>query len=548
MRTDVIKTYKDVHSWVGIIAGLALFIAFYAGAITMFEEPLNRWASAPAGLAAPVPLERTPELVDKVLRAHPEARAAYTVHLEPGPDMPARVSWTTGNRRNPGPTYLAALAPDGTLQVVEQQASPVAQLIDVLHQQVGLPFDHEIAMPIMGVISLLYAVAIISGVIVLLPSLVKDLFALRFGKNLKRMWLDLHNVLGLFSLPFHIIMAVTAVIFAFHDQIYAVQGAVQQIGAPPMARRGPPPGGPAVPPTLAEVTGTLPPAELQRRLASTLPGFALRTISFEYNAKEGPHGHIAGIDPRYGARAPTYGMGEIDARTGAILEADYLPGRQDGWFATVTSFFTLHFGSFGGAPVRWAYFFLGLAGAFLFYTGNLLWIESRRRKERKAGAVEQTRATRVLGALTVGVPLGCVAGISLTIAAAKWLPAGTGALQTWHSAIYYAVFLAAIGWALVRGAARSGAELLWLSAAATALVPITTLASVATGTGWSHDGASRLVDLVAAIGALSLAIMARATHRRAAAGPRDSIWSAAGSAGPPSVGTAATARARVSVR
>ena len=60
---------------------------------------------------------------------------------------------------------------------------------------------------------------------------------------------------------------------------------------------------------------------------------------------------------------------------------------------------------------------MGLAGAFLFYTGNLLWVESRRRKERKGGAVDQTRATRILSALTVGVPLGCVAGISVTLAA-----------------------------------------------------------------------------------------------------------------------------------
>ncbi|MGF7151996.1 putative iron-regulated membrane protein [Sphingomonas zeicaulis] len=42
MRTDIIRTYKDIQSWVGIIAGLALFIAFNAGAITMFEEPLQR--------------------------------------------------------------------------------------------------------------------------------------------------------------------------------------------------------------------------------------------------------------------------------------------------------------------------------------------------------------------------------------------------------------------------------------------------------------------------------------------------------------------------
>lgn len=54
----------------------------------------------------------------------------------------------------------------------------------------------------MGIVSILYAVALVSGVIVLLPSLIKDLFALRLGANLKRMWLDAHNVVGIVSLPF----------------------------------------------------------------------------------------------------------------------------------------------------------------------------------------------------------------------------------------------------------------------------------------------------------------------------------------------------------
>jgi len=76
----------------------------------------------------------------------------------------------------------------------------------------------------MGAISLLYMVAIVSGLVVLLPSLVSDLFALPVtAKNVKRMWLDVHNVLGLFNLPFHIIMALTAIVFAFHDQFYDAQ-------------------------------------------------------------------------------------------------------------------------------------------------------------------------------------------------------------------------------------------------------------------------------------------------------------------------------------
>ncbi|MFU0418323.1 PepSY domain-containing protein, partial [Acinetobacter baumannii] len=50
----------------------------------------------------------------------------------------------------------------------------------------------------------------ISGVLLHLPRLKKDLLAVRPGRNLKRFWMDVHNVLGLFSLPFHLIFAMTA--------------------------------------------------------------------------------------------------------------------------------------------------------------------------------------------------------------------------------------------------------------------------------------------------------------------------------------------------
>jgi uncharacterized iron-regulated membrane protein len=199
-----------------------------------------------------------------------------------------------------------------------------------------------------------------------------------------------------------------------------------------------------------------------------------------------------------------------------------MPGMQDGWSATITSFFALHFGNFGGATIRWAYFLLGIAGAMLFYTGNLLWVETRRKKERKAGLSEQTRATRILGALTVGVPLGCVAGLSATLAAAKAL--SEQATPGLHGAIYYAVFLAFTGWALARGAARSGIELLGAAAALTLLIP---LASAMAGRAWYEDATSVLVDLVAVALAASLALTMRPAIRRARSGPRDSIWSAA---------------------
>lgn len=512
LPTDVVKMYKEVHGWVGIIAGLCLFIAFYAGALTMFEMPLQRWASPPPTLAPGPSLERTPELIEKVLAAHPEAAVGYEINMAVDSARPARMSWTSGDQDDGGgSTYFASLAPDGSLQVSTQGPSQVAELIDILHQQVGLPFPHEVSMPIMGGIALLYVIAIVSGLVVLLPSLVRDLFAFRIGRNVKRMWLDVHNVLGLFSLPFHVIMALTAVVFAFHDQFYAAQAGV--FGAER-----------ASPPTTAvsadgPLPGLLTPAQIVRRLKEHAPGFTPQLLAYG----QGPGGqltlHVEGYDPRYGLRGPTFGLAEIDPRTGNITESDYMPGMQDGWSATITSFFALHFGNFGGSAVRWAYFLLGLAGALLFYTGNLLWVESRRKKERKSGYVQQSRATRFLGALTVGVPLGCVAGISVTLAAAKVL--GAAATYGMHSTIYYAVFSLVVGWALLRGAARSGVELSILGALAMLAIPA---ASMIAGSEWYDTNALMLVDLTAVVLAVILVWCARSAWLRSTRGARDSVW------------------------
>ncbi|WP_232495541.1 PepSY-associated TM helix domain-containing protein [Novosphingobium kaempferiae] len=522
VRTDIVRMYKDIHGWVGIISGLALFVAFYAGAITMFEEQLQRWASPPTSLAAPVSLERTPELVRAVLAAHPEAARGYQVNLQAGHDNPARVSWQAagdgGDEHGARRTFYAALGTDGELQVEEHGPSPVAQFVDVLHQQVGLMLDHEIAMPIMGAIALLYAIALVSGVIVLLPSLVKDLFALRAGKNVKRMWLDVHNLLGVFSLPFHIVMALTAVVFAFHDQFYDAQEATfAQVEERPAVAAA----GPAA--QTARPVETASPVAVVQSLSREVPGFVPVALAYGQGRDGMPSLRAMGRDPRYGLRGPTYTVAALDPASGAVRDRDYLGGQQDGWGATVTSFFALHFGSFGGTGVRWAYFVLGLGGAFLFYTGNLLWVESRRRRERKAGAVTQTRSTRVLGALTVGVPLGCMAGISVTLAAAKVM--GASATEGRHSLVYHVVFAGFVLWALLRGSARGAVELLPVTALAMLSIPFATLlfASV-------HPAEMVVVDLMAGTAAAALVLAWNATRRRVGNGPRDSVWSDRGPA------------------
>lgn len=519
MRSDIIRTYKSVHTWTGILTGLFLFVAFYAGAITVFEQPLQRWSSPPAKVE-PTPLNQASELIALTNAVRPESRRELTLHLGEGVDIPARLTWQKS--REDDEPMSSSLTEDGGILVTRLRPPGLAQFIDDLHRTGGLPVEVELGAAVMGVVSGLYVLALVSGLIVLLPSLVKDLFALRIGPNLKRMWLDAHNLVGLISLPFHLIIAVSAVVFGLHDEIYDTLDRVVYEGNLPKIMRNTSPL--AAIPRDQSPAEMLPPEDLLARVRALAPGFKPYALEYRAAGTGGATVRVWGKDERYLMRGK--GFAAMSPVTGEIVNTDYLPGHQSAYAAVVASFFSLHFASFGGATVKWSYLALGLAGAFLFYSGNLLWIESRRRKERAAGGpVSQSRNTVWMAALTVGVCLGCVAGTSAAVVASKWLNGRVANMELWLGCVYYAVFVGSVGWAFARGADRAGSHLLWLSAATTAAIPATNLMAVTMPVlglwVWSDSWG---VDAVALAAALFLAWMAILTARRARFGPRDSVW------------------------
>lgn len=531
MRADFIRIYKSVHTWTGIVSGMALFIAFYAGALTVFKEPLRRWSTPPAAIVQPVPMDEVQPLIVQTLSSTPAAARGVALKLEGGQAVP-RLEWQVRDPKADDHDessvrhYTAMLAADGSVQVSEQHPPKLLEFIDVLHRVVGLPVDSDPNRWIMGVISALYFVALVSGVIVLLPSLVKDFFALRVGRNLKRMWLDAHNVVGIVSLPFHIVMALSAVVFAYHDQIFAVQdklvhqGQWAQAFARPQGRPGDAPA--------RNPADMLLPSQLVQIVKQAAPGFEPSGLQYAQVTGPKPTVRVWGKDPQGVSPRALGGFAALDPYSGKLLTTDYLSGAQDMPNLFISSFFALHMASFGGAVVPWLYFLLGLAGAWLFYSGNLLWVETRRKAQRKGSAMPvQRRDTAIMAAATVGVCLGCVAGISLTLAAAKWLPGRVQDMAAWHVGIYYTVFFACVAWAFARGAARAATPLLWLAVACTAAIPASSLLGwLAPGSGLWADGAQLGVDVTALLAAMALVWMARATARRVRSGPQDSVWSA----------------------
>ena len=84
MKSSTIRTFTTVHSWTGLLAGFALFVAFYAGALTVFHDDIAAWQNPPWRSApdAKVPMDGLIErLLDQV--AEGAGRRIPCDHLHP---------------------------------------------------------------------------------------------------------------------------------------------------------------------------------------------------------------------------------------------------------------------------------------------------------------------------------------------------------------------------------------------------------------------------------------------------------------------------------
>ena len=468
MKAQTVRDYLAVHTWVGILCGLVLYVAFYAGAFSMLEAEITRWTQPPAAVSRAI---------------SNDGDALAKVFLDANPDFKGRVRlrWPSADHTQPALAHMVRgqdavwwqLGNDGQLHRMHsmpREDDTSGNFVDYLHRKGGLPIPLEFAEPLIGLVSLAYALALVSGIVVLLPSLVKDLFYLRLGSNLKRMWLDVHNLLGVASLPFHLVIALSAAVFGLHDMVYLAQDKfVYQEGLRATVARD------SVKPPQVARADWLPPSEIMRRVQEQAPGFAPLGLDYVM-LPSGPVGLVGGVDERHFQRASRYGLAFVNLGSGEIYDRNYLPGAS-GYASTalLSSLFALHFGSYGGDTVRILYLLLGLSGALLFYTGNLLWIETRTQRARKpqdGQPMRRPRHVRVVSALTQGVCLGCAAALPATLALAHWFAPRVGDIDMLHQGVYYTLFLACIAWAIWRGTERAAPGLLWFTAICNALVPV----------------------------------------------------------------------------
>jgi uncharacterized iron-regulated membrane protein len=519
MKLQNYKSYQQVHIWTGIISGLLLFICFVAGALTMFKAPLNIWAMHEKNALPAIELNQYDSLIKTVLQTHPDASKEMTVYLPSAQPNHAPVTWTIEDEATHTHTFWhASLDSSGELVSEQTHISAIGDFLDHIHRTAGIPGgdDHDaLGIFVMGFVSILYFVAIVSGLIIFLPTWFKDLFSLRKKKNGKRFWVDFHNILGITALPFHIIIAITTVVFAYHDILY---GSMQQwvYKDSPMFNR------PAPTEMNRGVDNLISIAQLTKEITDIEPEFEIAELRFAGLGTPRARVLVGGELVGEIIRGPDYAFWVTDPYTASSGYTAMLPSISGVPGKVVNSFFTLHFGGFGGSFIHWVYFAMGLSGALLFLTGNVVWVESRRKKQiQNKAPVEQKRSVRIMARLTIGVCAGAVVGIVLSLLAAKMFSIDNPNIRTYQLIAYYIGFFTPVLYSFIVTPIKAAIDSLYLSS-------LLLLATIGITLYFSSSSLSASIDigvcLVSATILLALLTTARHLQKRRSAIPIDSVW------------------------
>lgn len=534
VRSDIIKLGKNLHTWVGITAGILLFICFFAGGLSMFQHHLSQWASPPIQKLEAVQLNQYNQLVMQVQDKFPETKKAFTLSFNSLEAHNAPLHWEAVHAEEEDEHHIdiaqtsmmATLDQNGQLVAKEQNTSKLGWLIEQLHETAGIPGmigHHTAGVMVMGVVAVLYFLAIMSGLIVLLPTLVSDYFAVRKGKNKKRFWLDTHNVIGITSLPFHIIISLTVVVFAFHDILY---GTLAKVIQKPIFER-------PSPTQIAEPRPQLDVEQIFAKVQKAAPEYRIDAIRFgNLDNPERASAFVALYHPDRMMRGDNFDYMTFNPYQTKPYSTETLSTQESNASSLIRSMFALHFGNYGGDSIRWIYVFLGLGGAYLFYSGNILWIETRLRKQKNPNLLppQQRKDVMFIANLTIGACLGCMLAIFASMLTGRWSYVISPNLPS-HNHIfmysYYLIFIASLIYSFILGAARSLPHLFLAISVILVLIPMTSIIAylVPIKGLWYSTGHLIWIDVIAIGFTLLFLRFYQQANDRAKTAPIGSIWS-----------------------
>ena len=363
MTRSTIKAWLLVHKWTSLICTAFLLLLCLTGLPLIFHHELDHLlgnaVDAPP-MAAGTPHTALDRVIDAGKRQRPGEVVQFVVWDRDEPDLVHL--FMAGSIDAPPEDSHLVVVDARTAQVLGEPRTQegLTYILFKLHTDMfaGLP-----GLLFLGVMGLLFAAATVSGAVIYGPFMRRlDFGTVRENRSTRTRWLDLHNLLGIVTLTWALVVGVTGVINTWAELIFKYWQADQLAAMVAPYRDKLPPAG-------------LAPAQAAINVArEAAPGMAPRFIAMPGTSFSSRHHYAVFMRGDAPLTARLLKPVLVDAENGAVTAVRDLP-----WYMTTLLVSQpLHFGDYGGMPLKIIWALLDVVTIIVLGSGLYLWLARRR--------------------------------------------------------------------------------------------------------------------------------------------------------------------------
>lgn len=366
MSVRSFKIWMMVHKWSSLICTLFLLMLCATGLPLIFHDEIESFEAnaAYAEMTGPASAKEGEALDRIVARAVADAGGGVPLFVGFSQDNPI-ITVTIG------PTANAAEADMRLFSYNRQTGAAMGEIREegVMHFLLQLHTDMFLGLPgmlFLGVMGVLFVLALVSGVVLYAPFMRRLPFGtLRSAQSVQVRRLDYHNMLGIVTLGWALVVGITGVINAFADPLTDQwrNGALTEMVADYAGQA----------PLAPADYGSIDTAMASAKFA--LPGQSPQFIGFPGGTWSSAHHYAIFFQGDTPLTSHVLTPALVDARTGALTDHANMPVMTQALMLSKP----LHFGDYGGLPLKLIWAWMTLATIWVLITGLQLWWRKRAR-------------------------------------------------------------------------------------------------------------------------------------------------------------------------
>jgi uncharacterized iron-regulated membrane protein len=372
-----VKVWSKIHTWTSMISMVFLLLLCVTGLPLIFNHELNHALYDEVEPAA-LPADTAPANLDRIVENGLARNPGHAVQfMFWDRDEPELIWLSIGKAVDSNPDQNRLLKLDSRTGEFLEEVDFRNRLTYVIYR---LHVDMYAGLPgklFLGLMGLLFCVAIVSGVVLYWPSTRKlDFGAMRRDRPRLVHWLDLHNLLGVVTVVWALTVGFTGVINTWADLIFKLWQNDQLVAMTQAYKdRGMPAGPTSVDQAVAAAR-------------EVMPGMKPSFVAFPGNPFSSKSHYAVFMRGETPLTSRLLRPALVEAETGKLTDSRELPLYTKALLVSQP----LHFGDYGGMPLKIIWAVLDIATIVVLVTGLYLWVVRIRRRRAARPAVRAAYA------------------------------------------------------------------------------------------------------------------------------------------------------------